>query len=203
MPRGLHRLVVPAPARVPAPPSHDVPEVGPVRLRCVQGLNGAKQKEKMRGGGERAAAFLCYGAPRGSAQQLVLGSCSSSKPQGGAVLLLPKQSYLLPALRTLGRTPNHTPTPYFPAHAPTAIPSLPAHFGLFLDDTCWSMEKSRSCSVSPVWIRLQSILPSLYLWSFIFPLSSIVANYFFITSLLAGTSNSLSPRCIFCFLFPL
>lgn len=200
VPRGLHRLVVPAPARVPAPPSHDVPEVGPVRLRCVQGLNGAKQKEKVRGV-EKAAAFLCYGAPRGSAQQLVLGSCSSSKPQGGSVLLLPKGSYLLPALQTLGRTPNHTPMPYFPAHAPPAIPSLPAHFGLFLDDTCWSMENSRSCSVSPACIRLLSILPSLYLWSLIFPLSSIVANYFFITILLAGTSNSLSHRCIFGFLF--
>lgn len=58
VPRGLHRLVVPAPARVPAPPSHDVPEVGPVRLRCVQGLNGAKQKVR---GGKKQPHFSAMG----------------------------------------------------------------------------------------------------------------------------------------------
>lgn len=63
VPRGLHRLVVPAPARVPAPPSHDVPEVGPVRLRCVQGLNGTKQKEKVIGG-KSSCISLLWGSKR-------------------------------------------------------------------------------------------------------------------------------------------
>lgn len=38
VPRAPHGLVVPAPARVAPPPAHNVPQVGPVRLRRVQRL---------------------------------------------------------------------------------------------------------------------------------------------------------------------
>lgn len=72
---------------------------------------------------------------------------------------------------------DQEPSPYVPVHPLTAVSNLLSDSALLVADTCWSMRKSRSCSLSPVHhLRDQplSTLPSLDLRSRSFSLAYIV-----------------------------
>lgn len=45
VPWAPHGLVVPTPPRLPAPPPHDVPEVGPISLGCIQRLRWSETEK--------------------------------------------------------------------------------------------------------------------------------------------------------------
>lgn len=181
MPRCLHCLIVPAPSGVPSPPSHDVPEVGPISLSCIQRLKWTKtEKESEK---EKATVFLCHGAPKGSVQQLVLISGSISESQRRSILLFPGRD--IPSPCPPDPRQDQEPYPYFPVLTPTAISVLLTDAGLFVDDTCWSTKKNKSWSVSPIYCLRNQTLRASSLTSICDPaviqqtLAYIVTNYCF------------------------